>query len=80
MDEIECAVRLVLEDLGGEAQCSDVVRAVGALLQNDWTEADLEWMTYGRRWEARVRSSGPKLGKDGVLAWSGAPRGIWRLK
>jgi len=81
LEEIECAIVLVLEELGGEARCSQVVRGVSALLESDWMEADREWTPRGvaPRWEARVRSSGRKLGLDGVLEWGGTPHGIWRL-
>ena len=79
LDEIECAIVLVLEDHCGEAKCLDVVRGVGDLLEANWTEADLEWMISGPRWESRVRSCGTKLRRDGVLAWRGVDWGVWRL-
>lgn len=81
LEVIECAVVLVLEDLGREAKCIQVVQGVGALLEGDWTDDDRERTPYGvgPRWESRVRSSGRKLGQDGVLEWAGVPHGVWRL-
>ena len=80
LEEIKAAIVLVLEDIGGEAKCVEVVRRVGALLSDDWTDADRAWAPkgLGPRWESRVRSAGRMLGLRGVLDWS-APRGVWRL-
>ena len=76
---IEEAIPIVLEALGGEARAKEVVRRVGWLLSDDWSDPDRRQLSSGQwRWASRVRAAGHKLRQEGVLDWS-VPWGVWRL-
>lgn len=74
------AIEIVLHDLGGSAPSRVVVEKVGWLLEDDWTDLDLQPVLSGQlRWQQRVGALRTRLCEEGILDW-GAPHGVWRLR
>jgi hypothetical protein len=69
----------ILDLAGGQARGSEVIDALGPLIEGDFSDADREMVSSGEpRWRNRARFARLRLKELGYIARD-SPRGIWAI-
>lgn len=69
-----------LYELGGSAECSEVLNRVGALMRGKLNEVDYQTLSDGKtlRWRKTAQWERNEMTNEGLIK-KGSPRGIWEL-